>query len=392
MSAVPKARIEEIRLQNYRALANVRLGLADMTFLVGRNGAGKSSLLDAIELMREAVTDSLPNALDRRGSFEAVHRRRADAVDPVGIAMVLRVTVGDREGRVLYGFSVSKPKEQPALHIEEVLRAAPGLGPGFRRSGEAFESEVPLSPRVAPGRLVLPLIAGEPLWLLMLDTLAQMRTYEIVPRDVALDAPIRATTNLEKSGANAGDVLAEVRSRPDALAALTSTLAVVAPGVTAVNDYLYRGRRAVLITQTAGERESSFLAWEMSQGTLRTLGLLLALHQSPEPSLVLIDEVEDSIHPRALEAVLEAVEGCTDRFPVVLTTHSPEVLSKRQVTPERVRIVQWNAGTSGVYPLSQGTRESVDALTTVGDLLRFNGLWPDEAPETFAGDLFELDG
>lgn len=30
---------------------------------------------------------------------------------------------------------------------------------------------------------------------------------------------------------------------------------------------------------------------------LRMLGVLLALHQQPQPSLVLVDEIEDSIHP-----------------------------------------------------------------------------------------------
>ncbi len=31
-----------------------------------------------------------------------------------------------------------------------------------------------------------------------------------------------------------------------------------------------------------------------------------------------------------------------------------------------------------------------DAVTTVGDLLRFNALWPSDAPEVFEGDLLEL--
>lgn len=130
----------------------------------------------------------------------------------------------------------------------------------------------------------------------------------------------------------------------------------------------------------------------MSQGTLRALGVVLALHQRPEPSLVLIDEIEDSIHPRAVEAILEAVEEQVDEFPIVLTTHSPEVLSKRQVVPERTHIVQWDGGMSRLYPLSQGTKESVDAVTTVGDLLRFNAVWPSETPEIFAGELLGLEG
>ena len=66
--------VEELRLRNFRAFENARLELSDLTFLVGRNGAGKSSLLDAMDLLREAVSDSLENALDRRGGLQKVQR------------------------------------------------------------------------------------------------------------------------------------------------------------------------------------------------------------------------------------------------------------------------------------------------------------------------------
>ncbi|HSO00848.1 MAG TPA: AAA family ATPase [Candidatus Nanopelagicales bacterium] len=89
------------------------------------------------------------------------------------------------------------------------------------------------------------------------------------------------------------------------------------------------------LTQRADGAPNTFHAGQLSQGTLRALGLLLALHQSPEPSLVLIDEVEDSLHPRAMAAILEAIEAQSERFPVVVTTHSPEILAQHQATPDR---------------------------------------------------------
>jgi predicted ATPase len=383
------ARVEEIRLQDFRAIENARLRLSDLTVLVGRNGAGKSSVLDAIEFMREAVTDSLPNALDRRDGLAAVKRLGSADDDAVGVAIVLRVELPGRHVRVLYGFQLRGRAE--SMCIEEVLVVAPARGMGFTRRGGDFASDVPVTPIVPNHRLVLPLVADEELWAIVLAAIRGMRAYEIVPQNVAASVPIQPSTSLLPTGGNAGDVLNDLASRPEAYAQVVAALKAVTLGITGVKAVPHSGRRAVVFTQEIRGVAHDLSASQMSQGTLRALGELLALHQSPQPTLVLLDEVEDSIHPRALEAMLEAVEGVLDRFPVVLTTHSPEVLSKRQVLPERVRVLEWKNGVSRVYPLSRGTLESVDAVTTAGDLLRFNALWPSDEQDAFAGDLLALD-
>jgi predicted ATPase len=385
------ARVEEIRLQNFRAFENARLKIDDLTMLVGRNGAGKSSLLDAVDFIREAVTDSLPNALDRRDGLEGVLRMGGKRGLPLGLAVVMRSELPGRTVRLLYGFRLQGRRDGDPVDIEEklVVEGSPNLG--FWREDDNFLSDVPLKAHPPEDRLVLPLIAGEQLWKIVLETLAGMRAYEIGPQAVAAGAPIQSSTSLVRHGDNAGDVLEGLRvgSGTPAYEAIIATLKLVTPGVVDMRALAMSGRRQLVFYQE-GRGIHEFRASQVSQGTLRAVGILLALHQSPEPSLVLIDEIEDSIHPRALEALLEAVEDSSERFPVVVTTHSPEVLSKRQALPERIRILQWTEGVSHLYGLSQGTVESIDPVTSVGDLLRFNGLWPAESPECFPGDLLEL--
>ena len=270
-----------------------------------------------------------------------------------------------------------------------MLRVAPTATLGFERTGDTLVSTLGLTPPLAKDRLALPLVASEQLWNVALTTVAGMRAYEISPPAMATPAPIKNSTNLERNGANAGDVVSLLEQAP-AYQELLASLQAVVPDLLGVSSTASLGRRVVTFAQSLGGVKGVFNAGEMSQGTLRALGMLLALHQQPQPSLVLIDEVEDSIHPRALEAMLEAADGFTDRFPVVMTTHSPEVLSTKQVTAERLRIVQWDKGASHLYTLSEGTKASVDRVTSVGDLLRMNALWPGDVPERVRGDLLEL--
>src|SRR5262249_43976810 len=72
-------RITELRIENYRAFTRAWLRLSDLTALLGANGSGKSTLLDALGFVREGVTDSLPNALERRGGFDEICHREGDA-------------------------------------------------------------------------------------------------------------------------------------------------------------------------------------------------------------------------------------------------------------------------------------------------------------------------
>jgi len=88
----------------------------------------------------------------------------------------------------------------------------------------------------------------------------------------------------------------------------------------------------------AGET-NSFDASSMSDGSVRSLGILLALRQSPRPSIVLIDEIEDSLHPFAHSVLLDAIDSASEGFPIVVSTHNPEILNHPTAIGDRIRIV-----------------------------------------------------
>jgi predicted ATPase len=390
MSESIQVTVEEIRLQNFRAFENARLQLSDLTFLVGRNGAGKSSLLDAVDLLRQATSESLENALDGRGGLTKVQRLRAapGPNSPMGIAIVFSIALlGDRRIRVLYGFEVQgDPKG--GTHVRERLQSEGQVY--FDRQDETFTST--LSDRVSPpvGNLVLPLVARtDTLWAAVLDAVRNLRAYELSPAHMAAAPKIGEATYLARDGANAGDVLKAVQSTP-AHRWVLDRIKLVADGLVDVRADALMGRRVLHFVQSQGANQIELDASQVSQGTLRSLGILLALRQVQIPSLVLLDEIENSIHPGALSLILEAALASTDGARVVLTTHSPEVLSHPSVVAERVRLIEWRDGTSQIFRLSAETEAAVNSIDTVGWMLRSNALWPAPAPELFVGDVLDL--
>ena len=67
--------ITRVILKNYKSIAACDVQLGPLTFLVGRNGAGKSNFLDALRFVSDALNTSLDHAIRDRGSIKDVCRR-----------------------------------------------------------------------------------------------------------------------------------------------------------------------------------------------------------------------------------------------------------------------------------------------------------------------------
>ena len=387
--------VEELRLRNFRAFENARLPLSDLTFVVGRNGAGKSSLLDALDLLREAVSDNLENALDRRGGAQKVRRATVGAgrKPTLGIAVAFHVSfAGGRSLRTVYGFELQGEPRSIASRIRECLALSAGETASFARTNDTFETPRKLDVSPPAGNLVLPLVArADSLWTEVLEAVRNLRGYELSPAHMAAAPAIGERSTLDRDGGNAGDVLKTIEGTDDHRW-VVQRLSAIASGITDVRAEALLGRRVLRFVQRQNGSELHFDASQMSQGALRGLAVLLALRQRPTPSLVLVDEIENSVHPTGLAVLLDAALASCDRTRVVLTSHSPELLSHSAVTGQRVRVVEWKGGMSHVFRLNPETQAAVTDIDTVGWMLRSNALWTAPQPETYSGDLFAVDG
>ena len=100
------AKIEGIRIANYRVLKDVTLGrlwhtqharpLTPMPAVIGKNGAGKSSLFDALGFLGECLRSGVEEACDARGrgGFHRIRSQGSDA--PIEFEIHYRETPGAR--------------------------------------------------------------------------------------------------------------------------------------------------------------------------------------------------------------------------------------------------------------------------------------------------------
>ena len=118
-----------------------------------------------------------------------------------------------------------------------------------------------------------------------------------------------------------------------------------------------------------------FEAYNMSDGTLRALGLLAAVFQRPAPSVLVIEEPEATMHPGALGTILDLLRHANRFMQVVVTTHSPDILDAKWIEDRHLRIVGWETGATSVFPVSDASRGVLrDRLMGAGELMRSNAL------------------
>lgn len=372
-------KLTQIRLRSFKSFTDAVLPVDAITLLTGRNSSGKSNALDGIEVLsRLANGEDLADALDGRRREAGQVRGGSAGCAPHGLqGFRLGCTVvldGDE-----YKFDVNI-QVRPELRIigEELHGPAPALESGYIEdrallySRPASTETGGISAEVHNGkRGSNPIIAFRDSRLLTSQLSARL-----VPGNDADSAVLRAAeavtaalrgvfhldpiphlmrgyvaqrdSDLRRTGENLSAAIARLK-REDA-----TTFSRIRDLVREVADERIRDIGVttsqlgdVMLTLQEGRKKSDATpAREMSDGLLRFIAVATALLTSnhgldidpgltlptsgiPAGVLVVIEELENGLHPsqagRMLDLIREASEGLATR--VMVTTHSPALLN-----------------------------------------------------------------
>jgi len=381
--------LRRVLLKNYKSIAAGDVELRPLTFLVGPNGSGKSNFLDALRFTSDSLRSSLDHALRDRGGIAEVRRRSGG--HPTHFGIRLEFKQGSSRGH--YSFRIgARPQGGYEVQTEECVVEGEQSARFLVSGGEVREVELGgrrnglVLPAATRDRLYLVSASGLPEFRPVYDGLSGMGFYNLNPdrlRD--LQSPDSGDL-LVRDGSNLTSVLRRFTDRDsERKKRIEEYLASVVPGVRGV-DVKDIGPKSTLEfrQEVAGSSDPwRFLAANMSDGTLRALGILVALFQSeasPDStvSLVGVEEPEVALHPAAVSAVLDALREAAVATQIVVTTHSPDLLDSANIDEELLLAVQSERGASQIAPVDEASREAVKRkLYTPGELLRLDQLRPD---------------
>ncbi|MEG4032241.1 AAA family ATPase [Microcoleus sp. S36b_A4] len=96
----------------------------------------------------------------------------------------------------------------------------------------------------------------------------------------------------------------------------------------------------VVLDMNTGKR---IPAHAISEGTMLALGLLTVLMNPNQPNLVLLDDIEQGLHPKAqreLIAVFKEIIQANPNLQIIFSTHSPYIVD--ELTPSQVHVLSNN--------------------------------------------------
>lgn len=375
-------RIKLLAIRNFRSIAKTQLRLGDLTILVGPNGAGKSNVLDALRFVSEAVSITPMHALTLRGGVGAV-RRKALRGHPPHFTIRLEIELPDQR-YAIYAFTVgavSKSKGEFSISREKCVVFGPGALDRHEfeiAEGKFTSAPRGVEPRIAPDRLALTVVSAKPEFGVLYDFLVGMRFYNLVPELMRKPQDPDPGMVLHRDGANAAAVIREIVGSDGSYQEVCNFLQSVIPGMREVERISSGTQETLQFKQDVGDPSGqplTFLPASVSDGTLRVLGVLLAIYQRSRPSVLGIEEPESTVHPAAAEVLFDAIRHGARWSQVLVTTHSPELIEHKEVTIDQLRAVEMHHGETVIAELDEASKRAIrEKLCTPGDLLRSGGM------------------
>ena len=354
--------ISKVVLENFKSHARTEIPLRPLTVLVGPNSVGKTSVLEAIERVIEAGTPGrwssfreLESAALRRGAHRCAVTLFEESADPKKLWLSV-----DQVGAVI---TMTK------------------LSVGWEQGGRTADRSFPASKVWRPDAEMATVMQT------MVGSCIQLRL-----EAEALAAPStimvgESTTTLSPNGRGLAGVLSLLQLfHPARFIAVVESVRKIVPSLRGIRIQPTKFQETRTIYDDHGESEERTIsvdgaelrfdfvgaadipAHAVSEGTLIALGVLTAAHQDGERRLILLDDIERALHPRAqreLIRMLRQIIADNPQLQIIATSHSPYLVD--EFAPEEVIVFALRTdGTSAARPLSEHPRvkQALEVLTT----------------------------
>ena len=355
MAVTSALQICEVGAAGYRSLRDIRFPIGRLTVFVGVNGVGKTNLYRALQLLQAAAAGALARELASEGGMEsAFWAGKRISGRPVRIKLSVgfsQARDGERQAEFDYAVEtglVQQYKIDVGLPVptaaafplepqikEEILTWHHGIrtitllerkGPSaFARNEEGKREPLGIdlmTSETALGALQDP--ARFPDIHALRREMLDWRFYHDMRTDHA--SPLRqpclavTTPTLASDAANLAGVFATLVHIREDTVELDRVIDDAFPGAKLVVPA--PGRTASFGMVMPDYPKRVFEASELSDGTLRYLGLAGALLGYRLPAFIALNEPETSLHPDLLEPLARMIMAASARTQIWVVTHS----------------------------------------------------------------------
>ena len=354
-------------LSNFKSYQKARLPLGPLTVLIGANASGKSNAIEGLRLLSWLAQGQKLSAIQYAvQNSDRVVRGRINDLGYVGsvgfgIGSETSLTDWDRldleislrdDGLHISSETITSPHTAVPLYVLDQPSEGRSSDAGvaynnFARGGKKphitcsdqgaiftqLDSPATFSAEHRDARRIIPKTVRQYQdWLsniLFLDPVpAKMRDYSF-PSDLRLmgDGTNLSSVLYALWGTDAAATDSPVKVQREAILQFIQSLPEQDIGTLGFLNGP-RGEVMVELVETFGGEARRYDASLLSDGTLRVLAIAAAMLSATEGSLVVIEEIDNGVHPSRARHLLEQIQAIARRrsLRVLLSTHNPAML------------------------------------------------------------------
>lgn len=326
--------IKELRVQGFKTLIDTSISFDPFTILLGKNGAGKTAILDSLQTLGNFARGGVDRAFGPPPwSLGWLRTRGIGTVPNVRFELTVSIPSGKE---FIYYLSLSERGQTPTVEEERLLRKKDSMPvASYSRDNPPRLGTILKPEEENPHQEEIRAVA---------DLLESVTSYELNPKIIeqGFDAQ---HTSIGRDGFGISSFLAHLKDKqPDRFNDLENRLKEIRGDEHSL-DIWWGGDRLYWGMRPPGQ-ERALPAVHLSWGDRQLVGLLCVLYATPPGAVIALEEVDRGLHPSRYYDVLDllsiaAYDGITGQEPIqiVMTTHSPSFVNKMDDRATEIRAV-----------------------------------------------------
>lgn len=349
--------LKKISFGNFKSLYNTSFEPGKVNVFIGANGAGKSTILEAIGLLSAAMTDRVnDNSLQRKGirlSATSMYKSRFKSIERTKLTVTLSLEWEEKQNsdKFKYDVHLTTPKDKDLDYWKYHSEA-------FWFNDQKKWGRSNASQNQSNNHIGFFLIEDNPELECGRSIVKHFENYGIFqPNTLTLRGTVADPNQMTPIGLNGGrlaEALEDLIYEKDGeiylgslymddvleLIDWASDISINVPTKTRINSSVPMTRQIIEFTDCFLKDTAKFTGYDASEGALYVLFMLcLAMHPKA-PSIFAVDSFDHALNPRLAKKLIQVFceQVLNNDKHVFLTTHNPLVLDGLDISNDDIRL------------------------------------------------------
>ncbi len=328
--------IKLLHVKNFKSIVDIKIeDISNFSVFAGSNGSGKSNLFEALEFIRDVIRNGAKEAIKNHGGYENIHSHKLR--DSNAKKFYTKLEVDINSDFFTYELEIKELNKTPSI-FETITKNGNELAKksslqnifinGNKQDIDYSENET-----------ILKLISKDAK--VLLEYLISIERYQIDPVKAREADDFSTSDVLYKDASNISTVLNRLEKDSITSEEIIETMQMIVPGLEKVFIEKEKLNNKSVLVFKEDSVKKRFPAGLISDGTIYALAMLTIIYSNKQ-GIVLIEEPERGLNPKAITELVEFFREKSKNFNIFINTHSESIV--RVTKPDELFLVDKKEG------------------------------------------------